>query len=146
MADNNFSLHVDDDWKKQAQEEKRRLAEEQAKKAAAPAVAPSAMAGSAAAQASTSSSPQRGQREVPPASFSSLVQTVLTQILYQLGDLSHGEGPVNLDAAKHQIDTLGVLEEKTKGNLTEQEQKVLDTALYESRTRYIGIASQYINF
>jgi len=53
---------------------------------------------------------------------------------------------MNLDAAKHQIDTLGVLEDKTRGNLTESEQKLLDTALYETRTRYIGAASQYVNF
>ena len=38
------------------------------------------------------------------------------------------------------------LEDKSKGNLTEDEQKLLDTALYEARSRFIGVASQYINF
>jgi hypothetical protein len=57
-----------------------------------------------------------------------------------------GEGPFNLDAAKHQIDTLGVLEDKTRGNLTEAEQKLHGTHLYETRTRYIGVVSQRVNF
>ena len=40
-------------------------------------------------------------------------------------------------------DLLGVLEEKTRNNLTPDEQKLLDTALYETRMRYVQIASQY---
>ena len=57
---------------------------------------------------------------MPPASFPTLVQSLLTQILFYLGDLAtRGAEPnVNLDMAKHQIDTLGILEEKTRGNLT----------------------------
>jgi hypothetical protein len=46
--------------------------------------------------------------------------------------------------ARHQVDTLAVLDEKTRGNLTEDEQKVLDTALYEAQTRFIAVASQYL--
>lgn len=158
MAENEFSLHVDTDWKKQAQEEKRRLAEEQAKKAAASAAA------AAPASASTPfadggpamTSPRdprtgaptgvRGRREMPQASFGTLVSSIATQVLYYLGDVGQTEGPVNLDMAKYQLDTLGVIEDKTKGNLNEDEQKLLDTALYEARSRFVGVASQYINF
>jgi hypothetical protein len=43
------------------------------------------------------------------------------------------------------IDTLGVLDEKTKGNLTSEEQKLMDRALYETRMRYVAVASQYVN-
>jgi hypothetical protein len=46
--------------------------------------------------------------------------------------------------AKHQIDTLGLLEEKTANNLTPEEKRVLDSALYETRMRYVNVASQYI--
>ena len=52
---------------------------------------------------------------------------------------------VNLDMAKHHIDTLAVIEEKTKGNLTPEEQRMLDAALYEARMRYVNVASQYIS-
>lgn len=157
MAENEFSLHVDTDWKKQAQEEKRRLAEEQAKKAAASAAAPAAAAAPFAAGGPPTTSPRdprggaspsgaRVRREMPQASFGTLVSSIATQVLYYLGDVGQTEGPVNLDMAKYQLDTLGVIEDKTKGNLTEDDQKLLDTALYEARSRFVGVASQYINF
>ena len=149
MADDSFSLHIDTDWKKQAQEEKKRLAEEQAKRSAppaspaAPTAGPSAAAPTAGRGGATASA--RGQREIPAASFSTLVQTALTQALFYMGELgSQGPEGINLDMAKHQIDTLGVLEEKTKGNLTADEQRVLDAALYETRMRYVSVASQYL--
>jgi hypothetical protein len=82
---------------------------------------------------------------MPAASFSTLIQSMLTQALYYLGDLTQrgAEPNVNLEMAKHQIDTLGVLDEKTKGNLTEEERKLLDTVLYEARMRYVSVAAQY---
>ena len=46
--------------------------------------------------------------------------------------------------AKLQIDTLGILEEKTANNLTEDEKRLLDAALYETRTRFIQVAQQFI--
>ena len=139
MAEELPSLHIDTDWKKEAQEEKRRLAEQEQKKAAqAPAAAPSAGRRGAAGG--------RVPREVPPATFGSLVNTLVTQTLFYLGDLApQGSEPaINLDMAKHQVDTLNLLEDKTKGNLTEEEQRLLDTALYETRMRYVNVGSQYI--
>jgi len=141
MAEEQPSLHIDTDWKKQAQEEKRRLAEQEQKKAAA---APAPKVAAPAQEPSRARG--RGGREMPPASFAALVNSMVTQSLFYLGDLApQGSEPVvNLDMAKHQVDTLAVIEEKTKGNLTEEEQKLLDTALYESRNRYVAVASQYI--
>jgi len=162
MADE-FSLSVDNDWKRQAQEEKRKLAEEQAKKAAEaaaaaaapsitappPPIAPAGGASAGAAAPSAKGGARRGgQRELPEASFTTLVSSLMTQALYYLGDMDPrgggGGGPVNLDMAKHQIDTVSLLEEKTKGNLDEDEQKSLDLALYELRSRFVTVASQYI--
>jgi hypothetical protein len=152
MAEEKPSLHIDTDWKRQAQEEKRKLAEEEAKKSkeSAPIGGPSAVSvgvGPVATRTGAGGAPAaRGRAEqVPPPTFPTLVQSLLTQILYYLGDLSArgGEPQVNLDMAKHQIDMLGVLEEKTRGNLTEDEKKLLDTALYETRMRYVSVASQY---
>jgi hypothetical protein len=139
-------LHIDSDWKKQAQEEKRRLAEEQAKRAAAPPAAPPAAGAPAGARPGAGRAPGKGKRELPAPTLGTLVQSIVTQVLYYLGDLSSGGGEpmVNLDMAKHQIDTLGMLEEKTKGNLTPEETQLLDAALYEVRMRYVNVASQYI--
>ena len=155
--DDKFSLHVDTDWKKQAQEEKRRLAEQQQKAAAAPpaprvpppglgaaatmapTTAPGAMPGAPAATG-------RARRERPEANFGSLVQSIMTQALFYLGELAPagGEPMLNLDMARHQLDTLNVLEEKTVNNLTEDEKRLLDAALYETRTRFIAVAQQFI--
>ena len=133
------SLHIDTDWKTQAQEEKRKLAEQEKKRAAESA----APAGAATAR---SSAGRRAARELPPASFGTLVQSLLTQSLFYLGDLAMqgGEPTVNLDMAKHQLDTLAVLEEKTNGNLTPEEQRMLDGGLYEVRMRYVAVASEYV--
>ena len=138
------SLHIDSDWKKQAQEEKRRLAEEERKKTAAtpPAAPAAAPAGGAPGRAPRG----RGQRELPPAGIPTLVSQLLTQTLMYLGEVAAmgGEPILNFDMARHQVDTLAVLDAKTRGNLTEDEQKVLDTALYEAQTRFISVASQYL--
>ena len=147
MAEEKPSLHIDTDWKKQAQEEKKRLVEDEARKAKESAPAASAtIPGSPQAPARPGATATRGRPEIPAANFATLVQSILTQILYYLGDLTSrgGEPNVNLDMAKHQIDTLNILEDKTRGNLAEDEQKMLDTALYEARMRYVNVASQYV--
>ncbi|KKK79638.1 hypothetical protein LCGC14_2831470, partial [marine sediment metagenome] len=46
----------------------------------------------------------------------------------------------NLQLAKHHVDTLAVLETKTQGNLTDDEKKLLDNALYEVRMAYVQAA------
>ena len=139
MAEEQPSLHIDTDWKKQAQEEKKRLAEQEQKKAAEqPAAGP--------APGRRTPAGGRTAREMPPASFASLVNTLLTQALFYLGDLAPqgGEPVINLDMAKHQIDMLSLLEEKVRGNLTDEEKRLLDTALHEARMRYVSVASQYV--
>jgi hypothetical protein len=83
---------------------------------------------------------------MPTASFTTLVNSIVTQALLYLGELApQGQEPMlNLDLAKHQIDTLGVLEEKTRGNLTDEELHALDSAMYEVRMRYVNVASQFL--
>jgi 3-oxoacyl-ACP reductase-like protein len=151
MADElSAGLHIDTDWKRQAQEEKRKLAEEEQRKsvaAAAPAAAtPPSPTAAGTGAGRPSAAGRRGARELPPASFASLVNSVMTQAMFYLGELApQGSEPVvNLDMARHQLDTLGVLEDKTRGNLNEDEQRLLDTALYETRNRFVTVASQYI--
>lgn len=143
MAEEHPSLHIDTDWKKQAQEEKRRLVEQAA--AASP---KASEAGVATQPAPEPGGPRQGGRQrgqMPPASFGTLVQSLMTQALFYLGDLATrgAEPTINLDMAKLQIDTLAMLEEKTQGNLTDDERKLLDTVLYETRMRYVSVASQY---
>jgi hypothetical protein len=139
MPDEKPTLHVDTDWKKQAQEEKKRLAEKEKERTAA--TSPPTMAGA------PGGAPARAARDMPPASFATVVQGIVTQVLFYLGELATrgGEPMVNLDLAKHHIDTLAVLEEKTHGNLSDEEKRLLDAALYETRMRYVSVASQMIS-
>jgi len=137
-------IHIDDDWKKQAQEEKRKLAEQEQQRAAkAPATPPPSVP--AAGGPGAASARGRG-RELPPANFAAIVQSLWTQAMLYLGELapSGSEPMVNLDMARHQFDLLGILEAKTKGNLDTEEQRLLDAALYETSSRFINVASQYI--
>ncbi|MFH0965350.1 MAG: DUF1844 domain-containing protein [Planctomycetota bacterium] len=76
----------------------------------------------------------------PQADFMSLVAALGAQALIQLGavlDPTTKKTETNLPAAKYSIDLLGALEEKTTGNLTEEEKRHLEGLLYELRMRYV---------
>ncbi len=79
--------------------------------------------------------------ELPKADFTSLLLSLGTSALYHLGqapDPEGGEAPEpNLPVARQTIDTLEVLEEKTHGNLSDEEAKLLTGLLTELRMRYV---------
>ncbi|MEM1069243.1 MAG: DUF1844 domain-containing protein [Planctomycetota bacterium] len=77
----------------------------------------------------------------PPASYETLVSMLFTQALAALGqipDPTTGEPTINKTYAKHYIDTLEMLGEKTKGNLTDAESKLADEALHALRMTYVN--------
>ena len=78
---------------------------------------------------------------LPPASFSLLVLSLRMQAEMQLGLVHFGEEKdrpePDFDAARHAIDLLAILQEKTKGNLTIEEQRLLENSLTELRFRYV---------
>ncbi|MGD2247467.1 MAG: DUF1844 domain-containing protein [Candidatus Methanofastidiosia archaeon] len=67
--------------------------------------------------------------------FSTYVLNLVTAALYQFGDL--GEGEKNIEGAKAVIDILVMLKEKTQGNLTAEEQKILDESIHDLQMRYL---------
>lgn len=74
-------------------------------------------------------------RALPPVSFSSLIVSLASSAMANLG-----EGPdsqVDLELARHSVDVLSLLRDKTKGNLDEEETKLLDTLLYEVRMKFM---------
>jgi hypothetical protein len=81
---------------------------------------------------------------LPPASFSLLLLSLRTQAEMQLGLLHFGDEKdapsPDLDGARHAIDLLGILQEKTKGNLSLDEQRLLENSLTELRFRYVQAA------
>src|SRR5438105_12339232 len=78
---------------------------------------------------------------MPPASFEFLALSLRAQAEFQLGLMHFGseeEKPEpDLDLARHSIDLLAILQEKTKGNLTLEEQRLLENTLTELRFRYL---------
>ncbi|HEX2918699.1 MAG TPA: DUF1844 domain-containing protein [Edaphobacter sp.] len=78
----------------------------------------------------------------PPAmSFETLVQSIYMTTIVQLGGATpEGQQPqVDLMGARQSIDMLGVLADKTKGNLSENERRLLESALFELRMGFLEI-------
>ncbi|WP_051978441.1 DUF1844 domain-containing protein [Edaphobacter aggregans] len=78
----------------------------------------------------------------PPAmNFETLIQSVYMSTLMQLGGAAQEGQPPQVDilGARQSIDMLGILAEKTKGNLTPSEQRLLDSALFELRMAFLEI-------
>jgi hypothetical protein len=90
--------------------------------------------------------PAESHRHLPPADFATLVLSLGSSAVMYLGQpedqgqQGHEDGkatPPNLPMAKHAIDLLTVLEEKTKGNLTGEEEQILESLLFDLRLRYV---------
>ncbi len=82
---------------------------------------------------------------LPPASFTFLVFSLRTQAEVHLGLMPYGEEEdqkPDLDLARHAIDMLGVLTEKTKGNLSLEEQRLLENSLTELRFRFVQVSEE----
>jgi hypothetical protein len=82
-----------------------------------------------------------GMDHPPAMSFEQLVQSIYMTAMMQLGAATHeGQQPqVDILGARQSIDMLGVLAEKTTGNLTTQETRLLDSALFELRMAFLEI-------
>ena len=79
-----------------------------------------------------------------PASFLSLVMSLASNAAASLGMMPHpvtGESGVDLQTAKHWIDVLGMLEQKTKGNLNHQEAQTLEHLLADLRMQYVSFTN-----
>jgi hypothetical protein len=93
-------------------------------------------------------SPDEAEAEIPydsdegPTDFETLVSYLSTTAMFQLGLLPGPGGeriPVDLVNARRTIDLLEVLQEKTRGNLTPSEAKLLEDVLYELRLTFVEI-------
>jgi hypothetical protein len=82
-----------------------------------------------------------GMDHPPTMSFEQLVQSIYLSAIMQLGGATHeGQQPqVDILGARQSIDMLGVLAEKTKGNLTPEESRLLDSALFELRMGFLEL-------
>ncbi len=115
---------IDEDWKQAAQKEKEILA------------------------AQEKAEEEKGEEEhrrgpLPKGDFAALISMLVTQALFALGVLQvegQEKKEPDLEMAKYNIDMLETVEEKTKGNLSEEEEKVLESTLNQVRMAYVKVA------
>ena len=118
-------LFIDEDWKSQVQ------AEKEAAKQSEPAKPAAETAGQ--------------QGEIPEPSLPSLVISLATQAMGALGLLAGPDGqplPAEPEYAKYLIDTIGMLDVKTKGNQTAEESAMFEDALHQLRMTFVAVTSQ----
>ena len=117
VADDGPKIIIDEDWKSQVQREKEQVAQ---------------------AQQDAESEPQ-----APETPFIGLVSSLAMQAMYCLGMTppdEDGKVYVDLEQAKALIDSLAILRDKTKGNLTPEEQGALTDTLSEAQRVYVMVA------
>jgi hypothetical protein len=111
--------------------------------AAAGGAADAASAAKEAAAAATAAGASHPSPDaVEPVTFSTFVLGLSTQALLHLGEIASpldGKIEQDLAAAKHVIDILGILRDKTRSNLEQAEEHLLDSMLYDLRMRYVEL-------
>jgi len=93
------------------------------------------------AAAEAPSGEARSERTMPPVDFGTFVLSLGSSAIMHLGEFEHpqsGKVEKDLGMAKHTIDLLSMLQEKTRGNLSAQEDKLLESLLYDLRLRYVN--------
>ena len=85
--------------------------------------------------------PADEEPQLPEINFSTFIFSLNSSALLHFGEIpdpSSGTNKKNLAMAKHTIDILGMLEEKTRGNLTRDEEQLFNYILYDLRMRYVN--------
>ena len=80
---------------------------------------------------------------LPEVNFNSLIFSLSSSALLHIGEIADpqsGENKKDLPMAKHSIDIIAMLQEKTRGNLTEEEETFMDNILADLRMRYVKAA------
>jgi hypothetical protein len=121
---------IDEDWKSKVQAEKEEAAQSKP---------------SAAQETAGRENPYEvGDVPMPPASLEMLLTTLATEALVALGQVPHPvtqKVQVHSHQAKYLIDTIDMIRQKTKGNLTPTEQQTIDSLLHQLRMIFLGAAS-----
>ena len=126
MAKEEKKIIVDEDWKEQAAKEKENLVEqEQADK--------------------EKQDDQQQPKELPPADFAGLVSMLATQAFFALGIIrtkEDEEPQTNMALAQYNIDMLGIVEEKTRDHLTDEEKKLLEGTIHQLRMAFVQVSEK----
>jgi hypothetical protein len=120
---------IDEDWKREAQKEKETLAALEAQEK----------------EKEAEEGPGRGRGELPRGDLAGLISMLTTQALFALGLIQvkgEEEREPDLELARYNIDMLEAVAQKTKGNLTPEEEQLLKNTLSDLRMGYVSITHQ----
>lgn len=141
---------VDSSWKDEVRKEREQLKQQAASKAGgapmpgpqAPAAGPAGAAAPAPASQPAGGAAGEGK---PNKVFLNFLSGLVQQALMQLGQMENpftGGRDLDLEGAKYTVELLAVIQEKTKGNLVQQEERALSEAVRELKMYYVEIANQ----
>lgn len=88
---------------------------------------------------------KEGRCVMPEVTFPAFVLSLNTSALYHLGEIADpqtGKRIVEPDLARHAIDTLVLIQNKTKGNLTQDEEELLKNILYDIKIRFVKVVKK----
>jgi hypothetical protein len=88
---------------------------------------------------------KEGRCVMPEVTFPAFILSLNTSALYHLGEIADpatGKRLVDLDLARHAIDTMVMVQNKTKGNLTVEEGELLKNILYDIKLRFVKAAKK----
>jgi hypothetical protein len=131
---------IDEDWKSRVEEEREELRQKDV-----PAGDSGAGPGdSGAGPGDSAASAAAGEQAVPlpPATLSVLISSLYLQGMIALGLLPNPvtqKAETNLDQARHTVDMLAMLQQKTQGNRTPEESDDLDHVLHELRMAFVAL-------
>ena len=82
---------------------------------------------------------------LPPVDFASFIVSLSTNALIYLGEVPNpisNKPEKDIDAARHTIDTIAMLQEKTKGNLTKNEEQLIEEVLFNLRMKFVALVEK----
>lgn len=85
---------------------------------------------------------ESGRCVMPQVTFTSFILSLNTSALFHMGELPHpesGQKVIDAGLAKHTIDTIDLLREKTSGNLDPEEQELVTRVLYDLKLKYVNL-------
>ena len=86
---------------------------------------------------------KNGKCVMPEVTFTAFIMSLNTSALFYLGEIpdpATGQTAQDLVLVQHTIDTLDLLEKKTRGNLTDDEKNMLESFIYDLKMRYVQVA------
>ena len=135
--DDEKRIIIDEDWKSQVEKERAQLRTGAESDTADPVKS----AGESSSESGTGGPAASDRGPLPPADFEFLVSSIATQSFIALGlmpDPFTGQTEPDSELAKHHIDMLEMLEEKTQGNLTPDEAQMISSILHQLRVTYVS--------